>query len=114
MGGFLPGVSEAQERPASVVSTPQTQSKINSLIAEVLEPEATMTLDLRKSKLVRTKVPVIRLSITQPKVLDVVQYGPKEFELEGLQPGQTSLTLWFGDNTAMRYQSHGQRSQGSN
>ena len=61
-----------------------------------------MQVILHRSKLVRTKAPVTRFSVTQPEVLDVVQYSPTEFELIGLKAGQTSFTLWFGEK-ALRY-----------
>jgi pilus assembly protein CpaC len=75
---------------------------VNALIAEILGPEASMDLELHRSKLIRTKAPVTRFSITQPEMLEVVQYTPTEFELIGLQAGETTLTLWFGE-TALRY-----------
>lgn len=80
----------------------QTQAKIDSLIADVQEPEITMQIDPRRSKLVRSKKPVTRFSITDPDVLDIVQYTPTEFELIGRSAGETTMTIWFGDE-ALRY-----------
>jgi pilus assembly protein CpaC len=84
-----PGVAPPAARP-------------DAFIAEILEPDSKMQVVLHRSKLVRTKAPVTRFSVTQPEVLDVVQYSPAEFELIGLKKGQTSLTLWFGER-ALRY-----------
>lgn len=76
--------------------TAVTRAKIDTLISEVLEPEVVLEIDPRRSKLIRTKAPVSRFSITDPNILDVVQFSPSEFELIGNQAGQTTLTLWFG------------------
>jgi pilus assembly protein CpaC len=83
--------------------SPEADAKLKALIGEVMEPEARMDLVLRRSKVLRTKVPVTRVSITDPKTLEVVQFSPIEFELIGLQAGETSLTFWFGENQALRY-----------
>ncbi len=85
-----------------LVPIPQVESKADRLITEVLEPEIPMDLDPRRSKIVRTKQPVSRVSITDPQVLEVVQFGPTEFELIGGQTGQTSLTFWFGQEEQNR------------
>lgn len=75
--------------------TAATEGKIKDLIADVIEAEAPLSLDPRQSKLIRTKRPVSRFSVTHPDVLEVVQFGPTEFELIGGREGETSLTLWF-------------------
>ena len=98
----------AQWEAKSVPSVPESRTplspndKVKALIANILEPEVVMDLNLQRSKLIRTKVSVSRFSVTQPNLLEVVQYTPTEFELIGLQTGQTTLTLWFGDE-ALRY-----------
>lgn len=95
-------VQLAQHSGHSEGST-KDNSHINALIAEILEPEPILEVEVHRSKLLRTKVPVSRVSITEPKTLDIVQYSPTEFELIGHHPGQTSLTFWYGDNQALRY-----------
>ena len=81
---------------------PEPDAKVNALIANILEAETVMNLNLRRSKLIRTKAAVTRFAVTQPDTLDVVQYSPTEFELIALQAGETTLTLWFGEE-ALRY-----------
>ncbi len=88
--------------------TPEVRAKVKDLIAEILEPELILTLDPRKSKLIRTKEPVSRFSVTHPDRVEVVQFSPTEFELIGGAPGETTLTLWFGeqpvgDSRVLRY-----------
>ncbi len=77
-------------------SSPETRDKVASLISEVLEPEVVLRINPLRSKLIRTKRPVSRFSITRPSIAEVVQFSPTEFEIIGLEEGQTSLTLWFG------------------
>lgn len=80
--------------------TPETRAKVKSLIADILEPEAILEIDPRKSKLIRTKEPVSRFSVTHPDRVEVVQFSPTEFELIGGATGETTLTLWFGEQPA--------------
>lgn len=83
--------------------SPATQQKVTSLIGEILEPEATLSVSVNRSKLIRLKQPVTRVSITTPNLLDVVQFSPTEFELIGKDEGETTMSLWFGQNQVLRY-----------
>ncbi len=65
------------------------------LIHEVLESDLSLNVEQNHSKLLRTKLPVSRLSIIDPSVLEVTQLGPYELEVIGLKLGSTDLTLWF-------------------
>lgn len=94
---------QAPAREPKVNPTPETDTKVRTLISEILEPEANMKVTMHRSTLIRTKVPVSRFAIADPKTLDVVQFSPTEFELLGQKEGRTSLTLWFGANQALRY-----------
>jgi pilus assembly protein CpaC len=101
-----PAIATAQEESgnqSAISRLPETDAKVSALIAEVLEPEVRIEVNIHRSKLIRTKVPITRFSITTPNTLDVVQFSPTEFELIGLRQGQTTLTLWFGDNQVLRY-----------
>ena len=62
---------------------------------EDLRARVTLDIDPRRSKIIRTKLPVSRVSVTDPEILEVVQFSPTEFELIGGTTGQTSLTFWF-------------------
>ena len=72
-------------------------ARAESLINWISEPGVELRLDPRRSKIIRTKRPVSRVSVTDPNILEVVQFSPTEFELIGGQTGQTSLTFWFGE-----------------
>jgi len=84
----------------------ETRAKLDALIGEVLDAEVTLELSQRRSRLFRTKQPVFRFSITNPSIVELLQFGPTDFELIGGAIGETTMTLWFGpeDNpTILRY-----------
>lgn len=89
--------------PLNELDTPEAQAKVDSLIENVRLPEALLVVDPRRSKLITTKKPVSRFSITNPEIADIVQFSPSEFELIGASPGQTTLTLWFAEDEVLRY-----------
>ncbi len=101
-----PEFSLAQERAATMAArnvwgpaelpSPEVQAKVRELIDTVSVPEVVLDLDPRRSKIISTKWPVTRVSVTDPQILEVVQFSPTEFELIGGVTGQTSLTFWFG------------------
>ncbi|MHB8902354.1 MAG: type II and III secretion system protein family protein [Thermoguttaceae bacterium] len=68
-----------------------------TFIDQVIDTGMAMKLDPRFSKVVRTKLPVTRMSVTNPEIVEIVQFSPTEFELIGGQTGSTTLTLWFGN-----------------
>lgn len=82
--------------PAATPS-PEAQRKARELVGELIGTELPLDLDPRHSKILRTKKPVSRISVTNPEVLEVTQFSPTEFELIGVRTGQTNLTLWFAD-----------------
>lgn len=96
------GQTRPPRRDANL-DTPSAQAKEQSLIQDVLLPEVSLRVDPRFSKLIRTRKPVSRFSITNPGNVEVVQFSPVEFELIGLRAGETTLTLWFGDGEVLRY-----------
>jgi pilus assembly protein CpaC len=85
------------------------QSRERALIADIRETELTLDIEPKTSKVIRTRRPVARISITHPELLIVTQFSPTELELIGLAPGETSLTFWFsptdgqGEAEMLRY-----------
>jgi pilus assembly protein CpaC len=75
----------------------EAQRKAQDLIGQWVGTDLTLDLDPRHSKILRTKKPVARISITNPDVLEVTQFSPTEFELIGARTGQTNFTLWFAE-----------------
>jgi len=77
------------------------QKKAAMLIEKILEPELQLTLKPTRSKFVTTKLPIRRIAITNPQVMEVTQFSPTQIELIGVNSGETTLTLWFvGPNNA--------------
>ncbi|MDY0168237.1 MAG: pilus assembly protein N-terminal domain-containing protein [Thermoguttaceae bacterium] len=88
----------AQEVPAAPLDRQAVsvwQAQEDALIAGMVDSGKVMQIDPRFSKLVKTKRPVTRVSVTNPSVLEIVQFGPTEFELIGGQTGSTTLTFWI-------------------
>ncbi len=57
-----------------------------------------MKVILRRSKLMRTKVDLYRVSVVDPAICDVVQYTPREIAVVGKAQGATDVTFWFADD----------------
>ena len=105
----MPQLEEMALSPATVGISDQ-ESREGELIDEVIEPDLRFRLDPIRSLLVRTRQKVSRISIADPAVLDVTQYGPTEFEFFGKRSGETTLSLWFidelGEEAVLRYLVH--------
>jgi pilus assembly protein CpaC len=86
-----------QNRGSDIKPTPETLGKEKNLIAEMIDPELKLEVRPNRSKLLRTKKPVSRVSVSDPIYAEVTQLTPTEFEIIGLRHGETTLTLWFGD-----------------
>ncbi len=102
-----PGVAPPNADPALVAPPANVLAKESFLIDQILDPELVLNIDPSRSKVVRTKVPIHRMAITHPGVLDVSQLSPNDFEFIGKKSGETTLTLWFrepdGTESIIRY-----------
>lgn len=67
--------------PYSIVSMPQADEEL-----EVIH---------RRSQLVVTRNRISRWAISDPSIMDILQYSPNEISIIGLNLGTTHLTLWF-------------------
>ena len=76
--------------------SPAAQARHARFIQQIIEPNLEIRIDPTRSKLIRTKLPVTRIAITDPAVLDINQYSATEFEIIGRKSGKTTLTIWFG------------------
>ena len=56
-----------------------------------------LSVVLRRSKLLRTKMDVYRTAVVDPSVCDVVQFTPREISIIGKAQGATDVTFWFDD-----------------
>ena len=81
--------------------------KEQSLIQEVLEPELVLRVVPSRSKIVRTKLPIGRIVIGNPDIVDINEFDPMELEIIGKEFGETTLSIWFpqpgGNPQVLRY-----------
>lgn len=95
--------SALAQRTDELTMTPEAERKVDGLVDSILDPEATIEVDPRKSRLIRLKQRVTRFSITNPEIAQINQFNPLEYELIGGQVGRTTMTLWFEDGQILRY-----------
>ncbi len=79
------------------LATPEVTNKVHALIDEILKPEVELTVELRKSKILRLKKPVFRIAVADPTYLETVAFGSRDIEFIGKETGSTSVTLWLGE-----------------
>ena len=79
----MPTADQLALPPNTVGVVDQDQELEGELIDEVIEADLRFRIDPIRSLLVRTKQKVSRISIADPAVLDVTQYGPTELEFFG-------------------------------
>ncbi len=95
-GGFdLPLRPRRRTPPWEIEASPAMRERMENLVQDIYDPEITITVDPRRPRRVRLAQPLIRFSITNRSVVDLVQFDPTEFELIGQKPGITTLTLWY-------------------
>lgn len=86
-------------QPDAALTNPpaEVRQREASLVGEVIGPELIFHVNPTRSKIVRTKLPITRVAITDASVLEVNQFSPTEFEFIGRRSGETTLTLWYVD-----------------
>ncbi|WDI40785.1 type II and III secretion system protein family protein [Bremerella sp. P1] len=100
----LPGPRDEQliEKPNESVLM-----KESNLIQEVLEPELIFRVEPTRSKILKTKLPMTRVAITSPDIVEINEFSTTEVEVIGLKAGETTMTIWFaapdGTSTVLRY-----------
>ena len=94
----LPG--QQADQSAAAPRTVQA-AQAETLVGMLAEPVIPMKIDPERSLILHMKRPVTRVSVTNPEILEVVQFSPTDFELIGMLPGRTSLTFWFGEEGEM-------------
>ena len=91
----------------SIVPSMDVIEKEATLIAEVLDPELVFKIEPTRSRILRTRLPISRVSITDPTVIEINELGPSDLEVIGMKAGETTLTLWFktatGEDAILRY-----------
>ncbi|RMG03923.1 MAG: type II and III secretion system protein, partial [Planctomycetota bacterium] len=64
---------------------------------EVIDESGELTVIVRRSKLLRTKVDIYRTAVVDPSICDVAHYTPREVAILGKSQGATHVTFWFAD-----------------
>ena len=64
---------------------------------EAIGESGTVTVRVRRSLLMRTKVDIYRTAVVDEGVCDIVQFTPREISLIGRAQGTTHITFWFDD-----------------
>lgn len=100
MAGLTGTPALAQAPPGAALQPaplppPNGAAKVAGLILEDYPIDAQLLIDPVRSKLLKTQLPVGRIAITDPSVVEVVQYGPDELEFFGRKSGETTMTIWF-------------------
>ena len=67
-------------------------------IERLMEANYKLELEHRHSKLIRTNRRVRRFAVTDPSVVDLVEYSPDEMSIVGIGLGKTDVTFWFEDD----------------
>ncbi|MHC2070591.1 type II and III secretion system protein family protein [Bremerella sp. T1] len=113
---FVPALAQAQiaaelpsPRDAQLIEKPNESvlMKESNLIQEVLEPELIFRVEPSRSKILKTKLPMTRVAITSPDIVEINEFSTTEVEVIGLKAGETTMTIWFaapdGTSTVLRY-----------
>lgn len=87
----------AQAAPAELEPAPLAGGVPAGSPFEVIEESGAVTLRVRRSKLMRTKVDIYRTAVVDEGICEVVQFTPREISLIGRSTGSTHITFWFDD-----------------
>ncbi|MBI5761707.1 MAG: pilus assembly protein N-terminal domain-containing protein [Planctomycetales bacterium] len=78
------------------------EQNVKEIIDQISEADTSLEILFRRSKLIRTKMDITRIAVSDSTIVDVATFGTREFELIGRQTGTTSLRLWLGDEEQPR------------
>jgi pilus assembly protein CpaC len=104
-GTISPPVRGAPAGPGPLVDTRQQPAQWHRPTAEITQlgpfevrgHTDELKVVVRRSKILRTKVDIYRVSVVDPAVCDVVQFTPRELAIIGRSQGATDVTFWFAD-----------------
>lgn len=86
----------AKKKPAQSALS----KRVQDLIQDVREAELELKVKLRRTKLVRTKRDIVRVSVADPSIVQFLAFGPREVQFTGIGLGSTSVTLWLQGDQA--------------
>lgn len=78
----------------------ETAQKIDRIISGVTDPESELLIERGFSRIITFHENVLRASVADPSVVEIVLLGPQEVELIGKSVGATSVAIWVGQKEA--------------
>lgn len=106
--GQLPRASRIRASRIRVIDTGDPRQAVRAVsfraqpqrigpLQVVADDVAELTVGLSRNKLLRSEVDVIRTSVGDPGLCEVVRYSPREVLISGRSQGATRATFWFAD-----------------
>lgn len=71
------------------------EAKLNRMFVRDEPIVQSIAVEPSKSRLFKTKAPVTRVSVVDPRVATVVQFDPYNLEIQAEGFGRTTVTIWF-------------------
>ena len=93
-------VQNAQPRPAAPAELPAPAVDKDADLKkhfEVIQQTGEFSVQVHRSKLLRTAKDIYRTAVVDDAVLEIVQFTPREISLIGRAQGATHVTFWFDD-----------------
>jgi pilus assembly protein CpaC len=89
---------------ALFAATP-AHSAVSEYGSSITEPDRgeSLIIELGRSRLLQTELPVTRVSVTQPTIADVQVLSPHQVLVMGLSVGLTDLLIWDEDDRAAQH-----------
>ena len=69
----------------------------DEILANEFVPQGNIVITAGESKVINTELPTVRVSVTDPKVIDVQVLTPYQLMLQGLNIGSTDVIVWSKD-----------------
>jgi pilus assembly protein CpaC len=91
-----PGEKNAAQPPADQLPGPDKDKDLKKHF-EVIQQTGEFSVQVHRSKLLRTVKDIYRTAVVDDAVLEIVQFTPREISLIGRSQGTTHVTFWFDD-----------------
>ena len=102
--GLVPSMPAVPVKPRTAADV---ATHVSDLIETIQDPEAEISLVVKRTKLIETRRVLTRIAIADPTVADVAalddQPNSRLINLYGRKFGTTSLTLWDADNRPVTF-----------
>lgn len=89
-------VQNEAAQPADPLPGPDKDADLKKHF-EVIQQSGEFSVQVHRSKLLRTAKDIYRTAVVDDAVLEIVQFTPREISLIGRSQGSTHVTFWFDD-----------------